>query len=109
MIFFIIEYKSLYPWPHALAHWPMNSYHGINNAADGKGKDGEAQYYSVENGPYGMSAISFIFIPRFIHCVLSLFFLIYGGLKVGVLGRSSLVIVLPAMKLLHLDWSYSHW
>ena len=32
----------------------MNSYHGINNAADGKAKDGEAQYYSVENGPYGM-------------------------------------------------------
>ena len=46
------------------------------------------------------------FFPRVIPYVLSLFFLIYGGLKVGVLGRSSLIIFLPASKLLHLDWSH---
>ena len=72
--FIIVEYKSLYPWPHALAHWPMNSYHGINNAADGKGRDGEAQYYSVENGPYGTYAISLIFSQGYSLRFLLIFF-----------------------------------
>ena len=50
---FFTEFKSLYPWPHAIAHWPMNADYGINNMADGYNKDGVAMYYSTENGPYG--------------------------------------------------------
>ena len=45
--------QSLYPWPAAVAHWPFNSYFGINNAADGADKNGVAYFYSTETGPDG--------------------------------------------------------
>ena len=68
----------------------MNSYHGINNAADGTDRDGVAKYYSVENGPYGKTCCmqAKFYIPRFIpHTCFSLF-LIYGfggcGFELGV-------------------------
>ena len=46
----------------------MNSYHGINNAADGTDRDGVAKYYSVENGPYGKTRYmqALFYFPGFI-------------------------------------------
>lgn len=48
-----IELIALYPWPYAVATWPMNSKFGMENAADGIHMDGTANYYSVEKGPDG--------------------------------------------------------
>ena len=64
------ELKALYPWPYAVAEWPLNSKYGVNNAADGIYKDGAASGYSVERGPNSMSLLA----PRtvyqlFILCV----------------------------------------
>ena len=49
----LTEMKTLYPWPSAVAHWPMNSLYGMNNAVDRLHKDGTAKYFSTERGPYG--------------------------------------------------------
>ena len=70
----------------------MNSYHGINNAADGTDRDGVAKYYSVENGPYGKTCYmqALFYFPGFIFYIFSIF-LIYGGLEVVVLELRSSV------------------
>ena len=66
----------------------MNSYHGINNAADGTDRDGVAKYYSVENGPYGkiLEMQALFYFPRFILYTCFLLLLIYGDLEVAVSG-----------------------